>query len=235
MDAPLQRTLFVSFPRSGHHLAVRLLSRYFSRDLQVLREGYELPGLLVASPFVWCEFYRHCQTVGCVDPRVTAQKSHDFDLRLVPPEGWQVVVQLRNPVPAIASHYRLLVSQGKLWDSYLTWRYHLYKDLRYYRRFVEKWICGPLGQNALLLEYDALLEAPAEQLCRLAHQIAPGRPVDRAFAERVVAVEKVARRSHLRAFPYYEPSLARAVVHRLFPTGHSARRRLPLHRWEAQI
>lgn len=228
-------TMFVTFPRSGHHLTVRLLARYFSRKLDVLQSGYELPGFLVAGPFVWCEHYRHCGRVGCTDPRTVAQKNHDFDLNLVLPDGWLAVVQYRNPIPAIVSHYRLLLKQGDARESRLAWRWRLRRDLRYYRHFVEKWVIGREAKDTFWLEYGELMSRPVERLDALVRFLGGEADVDEAWVSRVVEAEKVRPRSHLRDFPYYDQKALRSALKSLFPRRHPARSRLPIEAWIQEI
>jgi len=227
--------MFVTFPRSGHHLTVRLLARYFSRKLDILQSGYELPGFLVAGPFVWCEYYRHCGQVGCADPRTVAQKNHDFALDLVLPDGWLAVVQYRNPIPAIASHYRLLLEQGDARESRLAWRWRLRRDLRYYRRFVEKWLLGRDAKDTFWLEYGDLMTQPEACLGALVRFLGDDEVVDDAWIRRVVKAEKVQPRSSLREFLYYDQETFRSALLSLFSQRHPARSRLPLDAWIDEV
>ena len=65
--SPLRYVACISYPRSGHHLTVRVLQQYFKHD------------------FKYCQFYNSqegncCQSFPCTDESVRMTKNHDMEL-----------------------------------------------------------------------------------------------------------------------------------------------------------
>lgn len=72
----MQRTRFVTFPRSGHHWLVSMLQER------------------LGSEFVYSEYYDAHKTLEN-SPEVTAQKTHDFELDVEKKEEYLHIVQCR--------------------------------------------------------------------------------------------------------------------------------------------
>lgn len=104
--------LFVTFPRSGHHLLVDILTEY-------------QPSL------TYCEFYGCCNTYPCVH-KSTLQKNHDFALDLVPGPDEIVVVQHRRAVDKALQSWRELLQAAGADGSQCT--------REFYDRWAAKWL-----------------------------------------------------------------------------------------------
>ena len=93
----------VSFPRSGHHLLVNFLQRYFG------------------GRFAYCEYYNHCQQQPCANPANNLQKSHDFGLELPADGAGDYLLQYRHPLYSITSNYflhlRSLERRGRSFEN----------------------------------------------------------------------------------------------------------------------
>lgn len=198
----VRNVVSVSFPRSGHHLLERCLRGIF-------------PGQVA-----YCDYYRHCRTSPCIDGRTNLQKCHDFNLRLTRAPGWIYVVQYRHPLEAIVSWYeaelrhrhkyrpgetrlRKAVKLTFLQDSELYWQFFLAKYVRFWRRFVEKWVMTP-PEGALLLSYRDFVQNPVESLTRIVEAVATEAPPQRAAIEAVVREQKIGERRSIRDFRYYD-------------------------------
>ena len=87
----------VSFPRSGHHLLVRVLNKYFG------------------PKFVYCEYYNPadcCRAVPCeFADRVTFSKNHDYESCVPILTHQRYLIQYRAFVPAVVSDYELHARQ----------------------------------------------------------------------------------------------------------------------------
>ena len=72
----MQKTRFVTFPRSGHHWLISMLQEKMGEE------------------FVYSEYHSNGKTLEN-SPEVTAQKTHDFDLSLTPNPEYRHIVQCR--------------------------------------------------------------------------------------------------------------------------------------------
>jgi len=111
----------ISFPRSGHHLLVNLLARYYGRVLSLScgRTFNDTSKLFTAGPFAYCEcgVGGHCRQIPCCDPKTTFQKYHDMKLDLKINPSHSYIVQYRHPVHAIASWFMFSLKNHKAEDS----------------------------------------------------------------------------------------------------------------------
>ncbi|NVJ64837.1 MAG: hypothetical protein HWD84_11510 [Flavobacteriaceae bacterium] len=169
----------VSWPRSGHHLLVRLLKGYFGE-----RFGY-------------CEFHQGhptpkglgpcCKRVPCAHAdRVALSKNHDFDLDVPQIPGHRYLVQYRDFTPSVVSNFELAVRAG-LEDSAKAFRGFASQQFDHYEGFTRKWVHSDFMQGQLLLHYDALTGDPEATLARVVQAMAPGAPVDAARIRDAVA------------------------------------------------
>lgn len=172
----------VSWPRSGHHLLVRLLQAYF------------------AGSFHYCDFYPDvtecCRACPCKWGR-TFTKNHDFDLMVPKLVGRPYLVQYRSFLPSVISNYELYVFNGND-DNPRMFRCFLEDQLERYRAFVEKWCDASDGVEKCLVKYEDLTSSPMPTLTRIVEFFAPGSVVDRARAEGVLSSagsEKIERGS----------------------------------------
>ena len=99
----------VTYPRSGHHLLVRLIANYqlnLNQKTFCVHKNLEDPhGYISAGQMQYCTYYRHCNSVPCTDNACNLQKNHDFDLTLELPATNKLLVQVRHPLESIISFY----------------------------------------------------------------------------------------------------------------------------------
>ncbi|MGE0492525.1 MAG: sulfotransferase [Vulcanimicrobiota bacterium] len=173
----LTRAICVSFPRSGHHLLVRLLWDYFNG-----------PGPVSTHPepnraFVYCSYYGHCHQVPCSLPETNFQKHHDLDLSLA--TDLPCLVQVRSPLPALRSYYQLF-EEGRLprleaedWDTFAR------RGLAYHLAFCHKW----LPRAGLVVSYESMLADPEATLSRVIEWLGAGS-VDQTRVRQAIAQER---------------------------------------------
>lgn len=203
----------VSFPRSGHHLLIRLLARYFGR-----RFGYcERYG-----PSSKPDRFSCCGAFPCAKRGlISTSKNHDFEHTSVLPEGMRVIVQFREPVAAIVSDFELYVAGGNA-DTDESFRRFAMVRTAAFARFRERWIDREVP-GRLLVDYDDLAARPADVLRvailhfgdsqideeRLARVIASTSRITMAGKRQVVEGSGVKARRDVRAFRFYvEPLFA---------------------------
>ena len=126
----IRKTIFVTYPRSGHHWLMRCLQDYYGEEM------------------VYCEHYTCCQTIPCAKQEANILKNHDFTLDLVIPEDWNVIVQYRNPQDAISSLYK--VSKEKDYIKFI------YDNLYWYYEWMRKWN----KKKYFLVDYESRIANP---------------------------------------------------------------------------
>lgn len=157
----LNKTWFVSFPRSGHHMTIQMLRSYFGDDLRYVAR-YET------------DLQNH--------PETNLVKSHDFELVDVPTDEWKYIVLLRDPLEAIQSWYDLEVGDEKKsceQDAFFK------EKLEFWKGFVEKWVIGQ-QKRALIFHYRQMTTRPIPTLARVIRHISEG-PLD---VERLIQATK---------------------------------------------
>jgi hypothetical protein len=139
----------VSYPRSGHHWLVNILSRVYGDE------------------FSYCEYYRCCCRTPCAHGAVF-QKNHDFDLKLTPERG-KTILQVRSPLDSIFSYFHYYCS----WDldkkklANVSWSRFALEAGLYWGRFARKWIALQRSEAILTVGYQDLVEEPARQMERV--------------------------------------------------------------------
>lgn len=171
-ESRLRHATGVSWPRSGHHLLVDMLSRYFG------------------TRFGYCEFYNPadcCRQVPCARPdRVHLSKNHDFDLSLTQRADGRFLLQWRAFLPSVVSNFELAVANG-VPDTPAGFRRFVSNQFGRYRAFRSKWVESEVGAEILRLPYEALISDPAGSLGAAARFLAPDDPVDEAAIAQAVA------------------------------------------------
>ena len=175
--SPLRYVACISYPRSGHHLTVRVLQQYFKND------------------FKYCQFYNSkegncCQSFPCTDETVRMTKNHDMDLNrpdatgLPKPKGVPYLILIRNFLEAVVSDYNLFLRRNE--DTYDAWVGFSQRKVRYYKRFMQKWVLEDDGLEKHIISYETLTASPVEEFQRMIEFFRPPTPVDEARLERIV-------------------------------------------------
>jgi hypothetical protein len=164
---PLRYVACMSYPRSGHHLTVRLLAGYFGEQ------------------FRYCQFYDRpagcCGQFPCTARDVNLTKNHDMDLGQTLGLGLPklrelpYLVLVRNFLDAAVSDYNLYLREHE--DSLETWQSFAQRKLGYYQRFVRKWILLDDDVEKLVVRYEDLTSRPEEWMGRIVGYFAPGEPI----------------------------------------------------------
>lgn len=205
----------ISWPRSGHHMLVRLLMHYFGPDFGYCEYHAGVPNLEgIAS----C-----CKQVPCQHRNVIAfSKNHDFDLSAPQIPGQKYLIQYRDFIPSTISNFELYVRGGGE-DSESAFRFFASKSFDNYQRFIAKWVTSEFAQSQLILNYDQFLENPERELSWVVRLFQPDRAVDSdrvKAAVRQIDGEKIEQRKvqalqgvgvhpprDITQFRYYRPVL----------------------------
>jgi hypothetical protein len=185
---PGQPVQCVSFPRSGHHLLMDILSLYYGRN-----------------GFRYCEFYTHCRRSPCANPAVNFQKNHDLALDLKVPRNTRCLVQVRRPIESIVSWFVWQCGQyPETEDSRASWEAFAREKARFWKRFAAKWTGEDPDPGKLVVRYDKLVQKPLETTAEVVRFLSPGRPPQLNLLKQIVAVQRVRRGLPIERFKYYD-------------------------------
>lgn len=168
----------VSYPRSGHHLIVRLMQAYFGES------------------FTYCQFYGQppdacCQEFPCARPGIMCTKNHDMELEVELPgidanADVPVLVGVRHFMDAVVSDYEQHVRIGNP-DSLQEWRSLAGVKAAYYTAFVNKWVAAPRRAERCILKYEEIVTAPEQTVARVIRFFDPAAEVDHDRLARCLA------------------------------------------------
>lgn len=218
----------ISWPRSGHHLLVGVLSSYFGAE------------------FRYCIFYdagdNCCRTYPCQRAgAIHMTKNHDFGLHCEPADVPHLI-QCRAFLPSVVSDFELHVLDGNP-DTHEEFLRFARIRAGAYVGFGRKWIMqGQKRSGWLTLWYENIIRSPLETFATAVYHLAPGHNVDFERLSECIRGASKLRVEHgrmemeechgvrstrqLSAFRYYDPvqfpELERQAVS-AFPTDIRAK------------
>jgi len=197
MKAVLPQTLFVSFPRTGHHYLASILRGYFQERI------------------VYCDPYKHSK-----DRRARANlvKSHDFTLTKVPCPS--TIVMSRAALPTLQSYFEFSVrAEGRL-DTRRSWEKFAKEKFLFYRMWMFKWQALAHLRKLPFIYYGQLVEDPERVLSMLVNYLTnktPDPELVRYAIANPVASPKVGyyhvhkRPRKVEDFKYYNPKFLKSI------------------------
>lgn len=193
---PLRYVACVSWPRSGHHLLVNLLTRY------------------IGPAFSYCEFYNPptcCRAYPCRKPDITMSKNHDFGLALTPARATPHIIQYRAFAPAIVSDFELHILNGAP-NTEAEFRDFADSRIELFQRFLAKWV-DDAPDDALIIPYETLIQYPFQTLSEAIQFLQPSVEVDETKARQVIATiqKEEVRNGEIIRTPEHGVSEARRV------------------------
>ena len=139
----------VSWPRSGHHLLVRLLRLYYGPD------------------FTYCGFYGQAGCCGVAPCKKAGEirysKNHDFDGAVPQDPGQRYLIQTRGFAPSVVSNFELYLREGGE-DSADSFARFASGQFAPYRAFQDKWITSDFASTQTVIPYENLVRDPATAL-----------------------------------------------------------------------
>ena len=183
----IQPTECITFPRSGHHLLVRLLKQYFGDDMLGYSESYTDPNRRLE-----------------LDPSVRFQKNHDLQLGTSVRDDRRYIVQIRYPIDSLVSWYKWECENRRATDSPDAWVNFALQKTSFWMQFYRKWVLDYIP-GRLIVNYADLLTKPDEALRRVVEHLTDETPDEARIAE-CCANEEIRQRNHYRGFKYYGES-----------------------------
>jgi len=195
-EPSLNYVIGVSWPRSGHHLLVRLLKRALGEE------------------FSYCPHYskRVLGTVKrkCCDSSICSNrgnvhfcKNHDSSLLVPKVPGMRYLVQYRNFLPAMVSNFELHVKSGKE-DSEKMFRKNSLRQAKRYRKFIQKWVQSPdTDLIKMVLRYEDLTAKPEACLASAVKFFGLEQEIPQRRLQRIV--ERAEKHSNHQGAPVVTP------------------------------
>lgn len=182
----------VSVPRSGHHLLIDMITKYYKSQ---------------NIPFKYCEYYTCCKHRPC-KKNANIQKSHDLNIINNNRETViniadckiPVLIQFRNPLYNITSDYYLHCKNVK--NTYENWLKFSKIQIIYIKNFLNKWVLSNKNkENIIFVSYESLLKDTYSILTRIIKIISPNHNID---IDILKSITKIIHRSRtLDTFEYY--------------------------------
>jgi hypothetical protein len=183
----MDKFIFVTIPRSGHHLIERLA---------ITGAGFGKR---------YCEHYTVadcCRAIPCTRPEISFQKTHDFKLDVPEHTSAKYIVQYRGFLHSSVSDFEFAVTSTNYRDTYEDWLTFSQYRKSYWARFMQKWVV-PFRQNEryLLINYDELVADLPAWAVRIANFL--GVEAEQAMVRSLAAAEPVIQRD-LSTFEYFD-------------------------------
>ncbi len=137
----------ICYPRSGHQMVLDVLQAYFGERL------------------VYCEVYLNPDHQIDLDPATNYQKNHDFDGATRVQDDRKYLVQIRNPIDAIASRWAM-ERRAETEIGNRPWQINAAEWAEYWAHFFTKWVVRPVP-NRLVVRYEELLDYPIDVLSNI--------------------------------------------------------------------
>lgn len=162
----IYRTRVVTYPRSGHHWLVKMLTHALGSELHYV-DIYETHKNLESNP------------------EINLEKTHDFN-NDTPTSGFKIIVQIREFLPAVTSYWKLQPNwqtDAVACKKFIRWQRGVYA------KFVNRWVVGYV-ENRLTIHYEDLCSKTVNVVTdALAHITDMEFDRARALAEFAVAKE----------------------------------------------
>ncbi len=134
----LNRVIFASFPRSGRHLTMDVLTPYFGDDLKV------------------CDWLKDFRKRPEINPETNFTKIHDQYLTHPIDPQYKYLVVVRHPIYSINSwrlHHR--DEHGEILENQETSRW----KLEFWAKWFNKWALSDIP-NRLIVQYESMISNP---------------------------------------------------------------------------
>jgi len=170
-EAPINYVIGVSYPRSGHHLMERLLGRYIGPRFvycplytknKLEAEGF--PDEMKIKDWNYnCCINQTCPNYG----QVHFCKNHEWDGEVLKTPGKRYLIQYREFLPAVVSHFELERVNSVNNNTEEGFRRYSLKRAEEYVRFMNHWISPKDdGVEKLVIKYEDLTSNPKEWMVK---------------------------------------------------------------------
>lgn len=169
-----EKIIFLSFPRSGHHLLTDMITEIYNKETDT-KDNY-------------CEFYKCCNVFPCRYGKVFC-KNHDFLIKIqVKPEYFYIVQYRIDAYEQMLSYYNFKIK----YEDYKKSMKEFVETIRgYYRSWIKKWIDDSTEHsNIHFIDYDSLIENPKKHITDICNIIFT-KKIDDTFIEFVIEKKNI--------------------------------------------
>jgi hypothetical protein len=213
----MEKTVFITFPRSGHHLVVNVLIKYFSKNTkhrEILGNQTRLycKNTIAAGKLHYCEYYNHCQSTPCSDSKTNLQKNHDFGLNEGIDNNYRYIILYRHPLDAVVSWYRFFVEGSfleKIFGIFIndkkeSWQDFSKKAIIFWKNFIKKWLYQTHIEHKLLMSYEEIIETPIISFINVLKFIDPDSEINLLLLKKCIEDSNIARKNDIKKAYHYD-------------------------------
>lgn len=179
----MRQIVFVSFPRSGHHLLIEMLAKYFDYDNFKdfdFQESLNYTKPLQIGKYIYCEKYiMEGHKDNFIENNAHWYKTHDcaldnekYERKITNDETKFYIIQYRDFIPTFYSLYKKFRNHNSQ-EFYQT----LEDYVSYWQKFIRKWIIYNINPNKILISYKNLISSK-EILSKIIKFINPNEEID---------------------------------------------------------
>lgn len=192
----------VCFPRSGHHLMMSGLFKYFERNPEFKDPfhydlGRNYKSLFRAGPIVYCEYYTHCGKLPC--PEGNFQKNHDFNLKTNQDERFMIIQYRKSAIKAALSFLEAKIKAKLIANTKKDRRQFFDKHMDFWYKWQKKW-AFLVSKEVYTLPYEDFLSDPFERFFEVIHFVKPDEKVDQSLLSKVIENLNIVERRQFKLF-----------------------------------
>ncbi|MBW3019667.1 sulfotransferase [Candidatus Woesearchaeota archaeon] len=212
----MKKTIIVTFPRSGHHLLMNLLFKYYSKNPNLSNLGIiECKKIIKAGNLSYCEYYQHCSkrfnTLTPCPDNPSIQKYHDnmgpnLNKKVKSLDENNIITQYRDAIPTIISFYNMWLGRSTK-DNKDYWEQWLIKYVRLWKNWTKRWVFN--NSDYLKIDYNDLINNTESTLEKIINNIEPEHKINKELLKKVINNSDVNIKRDISKFKYYSSKLAR--------------------------
>lgn len=164
----MNKIINISFPRSGHHLLVNILKKYFKDEIKYC-EYY------ISNEGCGCFGGPNPNNVLCIKEETNFQKQHDFEKLFYRPRVFLVpkdldrkylILYRKNKYKALLSWYEMFLDDpnSKIEHSEEGFREFMSWFSNFYNKWVNKWVRDKEIKDKLTITYEDLTSDTVETI-----------------------------------------------------------------------
>ena len=197
------KTFLISYPRSGHHLLVDSLLKYYGnsfkgRSWEVITKR--------AGKLCYCpeSGIARRSNFNCINKDVNLKKDHDLNLDLEIDPKYKYIVLYRHPFKSIISSF--FIGKNKYGDKLSRedfFTHFLPIKLKYWRGFTYKWVRDD-SDHKMHITYVNLVDDFEDTVKKVVQFLQSEEEIDEERIKKVHVNMDVRRRKDIRDFDFYD-------------------------------
>lgn len=184
LNPKYKKVIFVSFPRSGHHLLTDMI--------------IDIHDSVTQTSHNYCEYYNCCNVSPCAYGKIFC-KNHDFDLKLQTNDEYFYVIQYRlSSYEQLQAYYNYSVKHAGYKG---TIEKFIENQKKYYWGWMAKWVTDTMNyKNFYFLNYESLVENPKKHIKNLCKHLF-NKKIDSELIKNVIAKKDISYKNKWNFIP----------------------------------